>query len=169
MDINRFTEKAQEALQGHRKLAVRAGHQQVDNEHLLMSMLEQDKGLAPAILQKVGVSIDPLQIRVKRNSEKLPRSPAQPAVPINFTHGPAPAPLTQAEDEAKKLKDDFVSVEHLLLALTDDGGAAGKILKEFGVSRDRLLKGLQESAVINGSLRKIRKRPIRPSKNTAAT
>jgi ATP-dependent Clp protease ATP-binding subunit ClpB len=145
MDINRFTEKAQEALQQAHKLAIRAGNQQVDNEHLLMAMLEQERGLAPAILQKVGIALDPLQIRVKRELEKLPRVTGASGGPDQFyPTGRLQRLLTQAEDEAKKLKDDFVSVEHLLLAMTDDGGASGRILKEFGVSRDRLLKGLQE-------------------------
>jgi ATP-dependent Clp protease ATP-binding subunit ClpB len=145
MDLNRFTEKAQEALQGAQKIAVRLGNQQIDVEHLLTSMLDQDRGLAPAILNKAGVSLDALNIRLQRELDKLPRVSGQGGAPDNYyVSGRLNKLVTQAEDEAKKLKDEFVSVEHLLLAATDDKGAAGQILKEFGVTRDRLLKALQE-------------------------
>ena len=73
MDLNRFTEKAQEALAGSQQLAVRLGHQQVDVEHLLLSLLDQEQGLAPAILTKAQIPVDALKLRVHRELEKLPR------------------------------------------------------------------------------------------------
>jgi ATP-dependent Clp protease ATP-binding subunit ClpB len=141
MDLNRFTEKAQQALAGAQKLAARLHHQQIEPEHALLSLLDQEKGLAPAVLNKAGVSVDALTIKVQRDLEKLPR-----------VTGDVEPRLTQrlvklvdaAESEAKKLKDEFVSVEHLLLAMTDDTGPAGKTLKEFGVTRDRLMAALKE-------------------------
>jgi ATP-dependent Clp protease ATP-binding subunit ClpB len=147
MDLNRFTEKAQQALAGSQKLAARMNHQQIEPEHLLLSLLDQEKGLAAAILTKAGVSVDAITVKVQREVEKLPK-----------VTGDVEPRLTQrlikvidaAESEAKKLKDEFVSVEHLLLALTDDTGAAGQTLKQFGVARDRLLKALQE---VRGSQR----------------
>src|SRR5207245_6020968 len=145
MDLNRFTEKAQEALAGSQQLAVRLGHQQVDVEHLLLSLLDQEQGLAPAILTKAQIPVDALKVRVHRELERLPRvsgpsgSPEQVHISSRLNRL-----LTQAEDEAKQLKDDYISVEHLLLAMTDDTGTTGRILKEFGVTRDRLMRALQE-------------------------
>ena len=121
MDMNRFTEKAQEALQAAQKLALRFNHQQLESEHLLLALLDQEKGLTPAILEKAGLSLDALRIKAQRELEKLPRVTGGGADADNpRVGGRLNRVLAQAEDEAKKLKDDFVSVEHLLLALTDD-------------------------------------------------
>jgi ATP-dependent Clp protease ATP-binding subunit ClpB len=151
MDINRFTEKAREALQGAQKLAVRMNHQQIDDEHLLLAMLDQEGGLTPAILKKAGVAPEALTIRLQRELEKLPRVSGASGSPDTFyLTGRLNKLLTLAEDEAKKLKDDYISVEHLLLAMLDDRGAAGSLLKEFGVNRDRLLSALKE---VRGSQR----------------
>jgi ATP-dependent Clp protease ATP-binding subunit ClpB len=145
MDINRFTEKAQQALSDAQRLAVRNGQQQVDVEHLLAALLEQEPGLASSILRKANVNLEGLKRRVSQELERLPKvsGPAAEEGQIYAT-GRLNRLLTKAEDEAKRFKDDYVSVEHLLLAMTDDGGAAGRMLKEFGVSRDRLMAALQE-------------------------
>jgi ATP-dependent Clp protease ATP-binding subunit ClpB len=151
MDINRFTEKAREALQGAQKLAIRMSHQQIDNEHLLLALLDQEGGLTPAILKKAGVAPEALTIRLQRELEKLPRVSGSSGSPDNFyLTGRLNKLLTVAEDEAKKLKDEFISVEHLLLALLDDKGAAGSLLKEFGVNRERLMSALKD---VRGSQR----------------
>jgi ATP-dependent Clp protease ATP-binding subunit ClpB len=151
MDINRYTEKAQEALQAAQKLGIRFNHQQIDAEHLLLSLLDQENGLAPAVLKKAGISPDTLTVRAQRELEKLPCVTGTGGTPDRFyLSGRMNKLLAQAEDEAKALKDEYISVEHLLLAMTEDKWAAGSILKEFGVTRDRLLKALQE---VRGSQR----------------
>ncbi|HSQ56062.1 MAG TPA: ATP-dependent chaperone ClpB, partial [Gemmata sp.] len=111
------------------------------------ALLDQEKGLAPAILQKAGLSTDALTVKLQRELDKMPK----------VTGDVDQRPTTRfikliaaAEDEAKKLKDEYVSVEHLLLAATDDAGAAGKALKEFGVTRERFLSALRE---VRGSQR----------------
>jgi ATP-dependent Clp protease ATP-binding subunit ClpB len=142
MDLNQFTEKAREALAGAQKLGARLNHQQIDTEHALLALLDQEKGLAPAILQKAGIPVDAIEIKLQREIDRLPKVTGTNVEPR----------LTQrliklidaAESEAKKLGDEFVSVEHLLLAATDDTGAAGKILKEFGLTRERLMSALKE-------------------------
>lgn len=145
MDMNNFTEKAQQALAESQKLAARLNHQQIDVEHVLMSLLDQDKGLAPAVLQKAGVSVDALTIKLQRELEKLPRVTGPSGAPESMYVTPRFNKfIAHAEDEAKKLKDEYVSVEHLLLAATQDTGAAGKTLKEFGVTRERLLSALKD-------------------------
>jgi ATP-dependent Clp protease ATP-binding subunit ClpB len=145
MDLSKFTEKAQQALAGSQKLAARLNNQQIDVEHVLMSLLDQEKGLAPAILQKAGVSVDALTIKLQRELEKIPKVTGPSGAPENmYVTGRFNKFIANAEDEAKKLKDEYVSVEHLLLAATEDTGVAGKTLKEFGIDRERLLKALQD-------------------------
>ncbi|MFN4259974.1 MAG: ATP-dependent chaperone ClpB [Gemmataceae bacterium] len=141
MDFNRFTEKVQEAVQGAQRLALRFGNPQLDVEHLLLALLDQEGGLVPAILNKAGVAVEALKLRVQREIERLPKvSGGEPQVAGRLIQ----LLTVQAEKEAQAFRDELISVEHLLLALTDDKGAAGKILGEFGVSRERLMRALQE-------------------------
>src|SRR5207249_666625 len=98
-------------------------------------------------LEKAGVSVDAITVQAQRALDKLPRVTGD--VEPRLTQRLVKA-ADAAEAEAKKLKDEYVSVEHLLLALTDDAGAAGQTLKQFGVTRDRLLKALQD---VRGSQR----------------
>ncbi len=145
MDFNRMTEKVQDAIRAAQSRAIRAGNQQVDLEHLLAALLEQEGGLAPSILNKADVNVEALRRRIEAEIDRLPKvsgpavGPDQIYVTTRFSKL-----FTDAEDEAKRLKDEYTSVEHLLLALTSDTGAAGRILKEFGVTRDRLMHALQE-------------------------
>src|SRR5262249_48006024 len=118
MDQNRFTEKSLEALQSANRRAAKMSHQQMDVEHLLLALLDQDRGLAASLLAKAEVSVDAIKIKVHRELEKLPRvSGGSGDVGISSRLNRL---LGQAEDEAKKLKDEYISVEHLLLAMLDD-------------------------------------------------
>lgn len=147
MDLNHFTEKAREALAGSQKLAARMNNQQIEPEHLLLALLDQEKGLATAILNKAGVSVDAITVKVQQAVEKLPRVTGDSQ---QQTSQRLIKLIDAAEREAKSLKDEYVSVEHLLLALAADTGTAGQTLKQFGVARDRLLKALQD---VRGSQR----------------
>jgi ATP-dependent Clp protease ATP-binding subunit ClpB len=151
MDINRFTEKAQEALSAAQSKAVRSSHQQVDVEHLLSTLLEQERGLASSVLMRAGVSLDALKRRIEQELDRLPKVSGPSGGPDQiYITGRLNRVLAQAEDEAKQLKDQFISVEHLLLAMMDDGGVTGRLLKELGITRERLMQALQE---IRGSQR----------------
>jgi ATP-dependent Clp protease ATP-binding subunit ClpB len=141
MDLNRFTEKAQEALQDAQRLAARGGQQSIEVEHLLAALLDQEPGLAASILRKANVNLDGLKTRVRQELDRLPRVSGGGGESLSNRLNRL---LMQAEDEAKQFKDDYVSVEHLLLALIADTGTSGRLLKEFGVSRDRLMTALQE-------------------------
>ncbi|MCS7045562.1 MAG: ATP-dependent chaperone ClpB [Gemmataceae bacterium] len=142
MDPNRFTEKSLEALQAANRLAAKMSHQQMDVEHLLLALLDQERGLATSLLNKAEVSVEAIKIKVHRELEKLPRvSGGSGEITITSRLNRL---LGQAEDEARKLRDDYLSVEHLLLAMLDDTGAAGRILKEFGLNRARLTSALQQ-------------------------
>ncbi|HSR66394.1 MAG TPA: ATP-dependent chaperone ClpB [Acidobacteriota bacterium] len=151
MDINRMTEKARQALMEAQSDAARRGHQQVDVEHLLATLLVQPKGLTAAILNKADVNVEGLQQRIEGDLERRPSvsGPGAEADKVYIT-GRLNTLLAQAELEAKGLKDQYVSAEHLLLAMLDDKGTAGMLLKEFGVTRDRMLKALRE---VRGSQR----------------
>jgi ATP-dependent Clp protease ATP-binding subunit ClpB len=151
MDLNRFTEKAQEALNTAQSKAIRSSHQQVDVEHLLAALLEQEQGLAVSILTRANVALEALKRRVDQELERLPKvSGPSGTVDQVYITGRLNRLLTQAEDEAKRLKDQFISVEHLLLAMTEDGGGTGRLFKDLGITRERLMQSLQE---IRGSQR----------------
>jgi ATP-dependent Clp protease ATP-binding subunit ClpB len=151
MDINRFTEKSQEALRAAQSKAVRLGHQQVDVEHFMAALLEQEGGLAPAILAKAGIPVENLKLRFDQELDRLPKVSGPGGAPEKiYVTGRLNKVMTQAEDEAARLKDEFISVEHTLLAATEDSGAAGRIFKEFGITRERLMQALRE---VRGSQR----------------
>jgi ATP-dependent Clp protease ATP-binding subunit ClpB len=147
MDFNRFTEKLQEGLRNAQSLAARKGQQQLDVEHVLTALLEQEGGLAQSVLAKAGVKLEDVHRQLTAQLDKLPRvSSASPGgLDQIYVTSRLQQLLTRAEDEAKRLKDDYVSVEHVLLAATDD-----KIFKDLGLTRERLMRTLQE---VRGSQR----------------
>ncbi len=127
MDANRFTQKVQEAVQAAQSIAVRYGNQQLDAEHLLSALLAQDGGLATSILNKAEVNVPALTRRLDQEIDRLPKVSGPMGTPDQIYITPRLQQLfVRAEDEAKRLKDEYVSVEHLLLAMTEDGGAAGR-------------------------------------------
>ncbi len=145
MDINKLTEKLQEALSSAQSKAVQYSHQQVDVEHLLLALLEQERGLATSILNKANIEVDNLRQRIEQELAKVPKVSGSAGSPDQvYVTGRLSKLLTQAEDESKKMGDQFVSVEHVLLAMTDDSGAAGRTLKQFGLTRERLMQTLRE-------------------------
>jgi ATP-dependent Clp protease ATP-binding subunit ClpB len=151
MDINRFTEKLQEAIRSAQAKATRYGHQQIDVEHLLSALLEQEGGLASSILAKAGIQVEPLTRRIEAELDRLPKVSGPSGGPDQvYVASRLNRLLTHSEDEASKLKDEYISVEHVLLAAIDDQGAAGRLLKEFGLTHDRLMQALRE---VRGSQR----------------
>jgi len=146
MDLNRFTEKSQDALRGAQALATRRRHQGVDVEHLLAALLEEREGLAAALLAAAGIAPSAVQERLEQELQRLPQvsGPGAEAQQVYVTQRLMRL-LTQAEDEAKALKDEYVSVEHLLLAmLEEERGAAGRLLRSLGLTRERLMTALQK-------------------------
>src|SRR5690242_14027753 len=114
MDFNRFTEKLQEAVRAAQSKAVRYGHQQVDVEHLLAALLEQEGGLTGSILTRAGVPVDALKRRIESELDRMPKVSGPSGGPDQiYVTARLNKLLTAAEDEAKKLKDDYVSVEHV--------------------------------------------------------
>jgi ATP-dependent Clp protease ATP-binding subunit ClpB len=147
MDFNRFTEKLQEAFRNAQTLAVRNSHQQIDVEHLLLALLEQENGLVPSILLKAELKPDVIHRRVAQEVDRLPKvtgSGATASMDQVYVTSRLQQMLVKAQDQAKRLKDEYLSAEHVLLALIEDTGTAGRILKESGLTQDRLGKALQE-------------------------
>ncbi len=144
MNIDRYTEKAREALQQASKIAQSKGQPQVDLEHLLASFLAQDPGLALSILRKSNINTDALRKRCDQEIDRLPKVSGSNQDGNVYLAGRLNTILNQAEEEAKKFKDDFISIEHILLALLEDKASIGKLFKEFGITRDLLMIALQE-------------------------
>src|SRR5579884_1856299 len=106
MDINRFTEKLQEAVRAAQSLAARYGNQQIDVDHLMAALLSQDGGLAPSILTKAGLPVDAIRRRVEAELDRLPKGSGPSGGPDQvYISSRLNKLLVQAEDEAKKLKD----------------------------------------------------------------
>jgi ATP-dependent Clp protease ATP-binding subunit ClpB len=146
MDFNRFTEKLQEAVHAAQTLATRHGQQQLDVEHLLLALLEQQGGLAASILLKAEINPENLHRRLMADVERMPKvSGTAAGIDQVYVTPRLQALLSGAEREAKRLKDEYVSVEHILLAATEE-----KSFKEIGLTRERLMKTLQE---VRGSQR----------------
>jgi ATP-dependent Clp protease ATP-binding subunit ClpB len=152
MDLNRLTEKAQDVIRGAQALAQRRGHAQIDIEHLAVALLSQDGGVAPRIVEKAGGNPASLVQRLQQTLDRLPRvsGPGAPAGQVYI----APRVneiLTGAEAEAQRMKDEYVSVEHLLLALADlKDGAVADAFRAAGLTRDKLLEA---AAAVRGGQR----------------
>ncbi|MEI6167156.1 MAG: ATP-dependent chaperone ClpB [bacterium] len=144
-DLSKLTQKAQEAMQAAQEKAVRYSHQELDGEHLLLSLLEQEDGLAPKLMERLGVRPAELRARLEEALDRLPKvkGAATEAGKVYVTQRLNQL-LVKAGDEAKRLKDEFISVEHLLLAFLEEGNRtpSGKILAELGVDRARFLEAL---------------------------
>ena len=141
MDMNRFTAKVQEAIAQAETLAAHYGHQQVDVEHLLAALLEQKAGLASALLNRAQVDAERLKQRVDQELARMPKvtGPGAASGQIYLT-GRLSQLLIQAQKEAEVLKDKFISVEHVILAMVEGGG----LFKEFGVTRESIMQVLRE-------------------------
>ncbi|MER5466202.1 ATP-dependent chaperone ClpB [Streptomyces sp. NPDC002668] len=145
MDMNRLTLKSQEALQEAQTIAGRLGQTEVDGEHLLLALLDQPEGLIPRLIDQTGASAQELRSALSAELSRRPKVTGPGATPgqVYVTQRLARL-LDTAEQEAKRLKDEYVSVEHLVLALADEGPrtAAGRLLKEHGVTKDAFLSAL---------------------------
>src|SRR5260370_28940526 len=145
MAENRFTDKLQEAL-GRAENEARSAHNQaVDVEHLLSALLEDDEGLASSILKLTGADRAGVRRKLEAELKKIPQvtGGGSDAAQIYATQRLGRV-LARAEQEAGKLKDDYISVEHVLIAMLDEPGAASRILREAGLTHDKLMETLQK-------------------------
>ncbi|MEO8277213.1 MAG: ATP-dependent chaperone ClpB [Thermoanaerobaculia bacterium] len=153
MDLNRLTQKSQEALQNAQTDAAARGQQQVDVEHLLAALLAQPDGLASRLLSRLDLKPQTLAESLETELARRPRVAGSGAEAGKVYITPRLEKLLgTAEAEAKRLKDEYVSVEHLLLAILDENpaGAAGRFLRELGLGREAFLRAL---TAVRGSQR----------------
>ena len=147
MDTNKLTERSQEALHDAQTKALRFGHTEVDGEHLLLALLDQPEGLIPRLVERAGADPDALRLDVEAALARRARVTGPGASPGQvYVTQRLGRLLDAAEAEARRLKDEYVSVEHLLLALVDEGSstAAGRSLEGAGITRDRFLAALTD-------------------------
>ena len=148
MRFDKFTIKSQELIQNAQTLASNNNNQQIEPEHLLSAMLNEQEGIAMSMLRKLGVSPEAVTQEIAMAMDKLPKVSGAGDVYISQRTKSA---LDAAFTEAAKMKDQYVSIEHILLAISDEKtGEAAKILSRYGITRDSILKVLKD---IRGSQR----------------
>ncbi|MDA0373675.1 MAG: ATP-dependent chaperone ClpB [Planctomycetota bacterium] len=147
MDLNRLTQKSQEAVSQAQQRAVTFGHQEVDCEHLLLALVEQEEGLVARLFAKMDVARGPFASALEAELRKKPSvsGPGYEAGKIFLSQRLARV-LTEAERHAKRMQDEYVSVEHIVLAVLGEGQGtpAGRVLQQFQVTHDRFLHALKE-------------------------
>ncbi|MFL6568322.1 MAG: ATP-dependent chaperone ClpB [Chthoniobacterales bacterium] len=147
MRVDKFTQKMQEALQAAQDVAAQHNHQEITNDHFLTALLDQTDGVTRPLLEKLGVSADNLRSQLEADMNRRPQVHGSSDVRMGSELRQT---LDAAEKEMTKLKDEFLSAEHYLLALSDSSSPAGRILKQSGITRDKLMQGLQQ---VRGSQR----------------
>ncbi len=146
MDLEKYTQKSQEAIFAAQRLAQEYNHQSIEPEHLLLALVKQDEGVAPAIVTKVAGSIDGLRQDLQEALEKRPKIyGADTQVGLARTTADA---LAAAERYAMGMRDEYVSTEHLLLGLTES--SVNELLTRYGLTKDAILKAMAE---VRGSQR----------------
>lgn len=141
MNFDKFTIKMKEALQGAENLANRYNNSEIGNEHMFLSMLQQKDGIAEPLFSKVGINFQSLLSDAHNLVDRLPK--AYGGAVNQTVSNRLLQVLNNAQSEADKFKDEYVSTEHVILAVLDDEGAVGSLLKRYGVTRDSLMEALQ--------------------------
>ncbi len=142
MRFEKFTLKSQEVLQASQQVAEKFGHQQIEPEHMVRTILEQTEGVVPALLGKIGASKNKLIKDLDAALEKIPSVSGTGFGQVSISMR-SKAVLDKAFVEAEQMKDEFVSLEHILLAVTEEkGGQAANILASAGITRDAILRSL---------------------------
>jgi ATP-dependent Clp protease ATP-binding subunit ClpB len=152
MDLAKFTQMSRQAVTDAQNIARRLNHNEVETWHLLSALLSQEQGLVPGLVDKLGVTASALQLAVDRELERLPKVTGSVDTSKIYVTQAVNDVFTRAEQEAKTLKDEFVSVEHLFLGLLEVGkpDALKKLFKSFGLDRAKVLTALRE---VRGSQR----------------
>jgi len=141
MDYDRFTLKAQEAIQAAHSAAQKSDHSQIEPEHLLMALIDSEGSAVRPLLERLGAPVDALMDKLDASLAKKPKVFGHAAqVFLSPSAGKA---LAKAESEASALKDDYVAGEHILLAMLEDDGSVGPMLKEAGVTKTGALEALK--------------------------
>ncbi|PJA97215.1 MAG: type VI secretion system ATPase TssH, partial [Ignavibacteriales bacterium CG_4_9_14_3_um_filter_34_10] len=143
MNFNKFTIKAQETLQNAVEIAQNYNNQIVEPDHILAAMIQDNDNISVSIIQKVGGNLDRMKIKIGEALEKLPKVTGA-GIGNQSLSQPSSKILDDSAKEAGNLKDEYISTEHILLALTDDKGNAGKLLQENGIDKNMILAALKD-------------------------
>ncbi len=145
MNLNTYTQKSLEAVQSAREIAVQNGHQQLEQAHLLLALLQQEGGLAPQLLRKMGITLESLEAAAKAELRRIPSVKASRDADRFYISADADAAMTAAENQAAAMKDEFVSVEHLLLGLLEAArGGVKNLFETYRITKEQMLRSLQE-------------------------
>lgn len=152
MNAQKFTQRSLEAIQEAQSLAIRGQQMQIEPAHLLLALLQQQQGLIPQLLGKLGVSVDGLTEATRRAVEALPQVSGPGREPDKiYVSGATDRTLAAAEETAANMKDEYVSVEHLFLALLEHGDkTVQELLRDAGVQKNAFLQVL---ATVRGNTR----------------
>src|SRR6266850_915359 len=143
LDPNKFTRKTQEALSAAQAAGREAGHTEIAPEHILRTLLDQPEGVVNGVLERIGVDLSAVRVRVDEGLGRRPR--VSGATVRDATLAPAAFQLLEAADkERTQLDDEYLSTEHLLLAMTDITGGVGDLLRSFGITHDSVLDALRQ-------------------------
>lgn len=144
MQMDKLTYKAQEAVAEAQKIAERYNHQQIDTGHLLLSLIKQKEGIVPQILKRVNADITNIEKELYKELERIPRISGPGSIGQIYITPKLNDVFSAAEKEAERLHDEYVSTEHILIGVTEIGDSASRILRNAGVSKDKILKVLVE-------------------------
>jgi ATP-dependent Clp protease ATP-binding subunit ClpB len=144
MRLERLTLKGQEAFQDAQKKAESFHHQQIDEIHLALALLEQKEGVIPSLLRKMGVPIEALRAKITEKLKKIPEVQGPGSIGSVYITPQVASLFERAENEAKQLKDEYISTEHLFLALLDSKSTLASLFREAGIDREKVLSALIE-------------------------
>ena len=145
MNFNNYTQKSIEAVQSAQQLAVQNSHQQMEQVHLLLALLQQEGGLIPQLLKKMDVTVESLEAAAEAELRKIPGVRTSQAMDSFYVSADVQAAFNAAEQQAQTMKDEYVSVEHLFLGLLETArGGVKELFKTYQITRERVLKALQE-------------------------
>ncbi|MCX7913207.1 MAG: ATP-dependent chaperone ClpB [Thermodesulfovibrionales bacterium] len=144
MRLDKLTQRSQEALQQSQQIAEKKGNQQIDVEHLLYAMLLDDEGITTQILKRLKVNIESLKRDIEEAIDKFPKVIGATPIGQIYISPRLKSVIEKAYEEAIHLKDEYISVEHLLIAIVNSYGTATEILKSYGVTPDKVLSAMRE-------------------------
>ena len=145
MNFNSYTQKSLEAVRSAQQLAVRNNHQQLEQVHILLALLQQEGGLIPQLLRKMEITVESLEAAANGELRKIPSVTGSREADKIYITADVDAALIAAEDQAKNMKDEFVSVEHLFLGLLDTArGSVQKLFQTYRITKENALKALLE-------------------------
>ena len=144
MNFNNYTQKSLEAVQSAQKLAIQNGHQQLEQVHLLLALLRQENGLTPQLLRKMDISVESLEAAANQQLRKIPSVSGSREMDRFYVTADCDAVFTAAEKQASRMKDEFVSVEHLFLGLLESAeGGVKELFATYRIDQENTLKALQ--------------------------